>query len=54
LDDAYHYCIAVSDGEGHVINSIHKRRELFVKKCKSTYPRLKAGLFDTGESASGS
>ena len=40
-------CIAVASGEGHVINAIHKRRELYVNKCDGTESSLITWSFTT-------
>jgi len=47
-------CIAVEAGEGHVINPIHKRRELFVRSCDTTDSNLMTWLFASGAAGTGS
>jgi hypothetical protein len=40
-------CVAVVDGVGHIINDIHKRRELIGKPCSGTDPTLITWAFST-------
>ena len=47
-------CIAVESGDGHVINAIHKRRELFINTCTDTDASLMTWSFSSGAISPGS
>jgi hypothetical protein len=53
-DGADSLCIAIAPGEGHVINAIHKRRELFVNSCDTTDSSLITWEFASGAAGTGS
>lgn len=47
-------CLAVASGDGHVINAIHKRRELYVRACDATDSSLMTWEFASGAAGTGS
>ena len=47
-------CVAVASGEGEIINSIHKRRDLSVETCDSTDPSRMTWSFSEDAPAQGS
>ena len=54
VDGRDQLCVAVAPGEGEIINSIHKRRDLSLAACDATEPSLIQWTFSEAAPAQGS